>query len=132
MTSFLRGLLLLLATSAAAMAESPSGIDFTAARKHWAYQPLRRLPPPAVKQAGWPASPIDSFILARLEAAGLSPSAPADRRTLLRRVTYDLTGLPPTPEEMDAFLRDNSRDAIATVVDRLLAAPAYGERWGRH
>src|SRR5262249_21759738 len=72
------------------------------------------------------------FILARLEAKGLSPAPPADRRALIRRVTYDLTGLPPTPREVEAFLADRSPDAYSKVVDRLLASPAYGERWGRH
>ena len=80
----------------------------------------------------WVASPIDAFILDRLEDKGLAPSPPADRRTLLRRVTFDLTGLPPTPEEVEAFEADASPDAFEKVVDRLLASPRYGERWGRH
>ena len=87
---------------------------------------------PEVDRSDWPRSPIDSFILARLEAAGLSTSPPADRRSLIRRVTYDLIGLPPTPEEIDMFLRDDSSDACERVVLRLLASPHYGERWGRH
>jgi mono/diheme cytochrome c family protein len=101
-------------------------------RSYWAFRPVSKPAPPAVKDRSWPKSPIDRFILARLEAKGLRPVRPADRRTLLRRVTYDLTGLPPSPEEIDAFLKDNSVDALAKVVDRLLASPHYGERWGRH
>ena len=89
----------------------------------WAFQPLRK---PAA------AATIDSFILQKLSGRGLKPAPPADKRTLIRRVTYDLTGLPPTAEETEAFLRDGSPDAYAKVVDRLLASPRYGERWGRH
>jgi mono/diheme cytochrome c family protein len=99
---------------------------------HWAFVPPVDHPPPAVKDAGWVKTPIDRFILAALEAKGLRASAPADRRVLIRRVTFDLTGLPPTPAEIDAFLADSSPDAFARVVDRLLASPAYGEKWGRH
>jgi cytochrome c553 len=106
--------------------------DMAARRRHWCWQPLQARTPPAVKQAGWPQSPIDHFVLAKLEANGLAPAKPADRRTLIRRVTYDLIGLPPTPAEIDAFLTDDSPDAYAKVVDRLLASPHYGERWGRH
>jgi hypothetical protein len=102
------------------------------AGKHWAFQPPHDPPLPAVRQAAWVRNPIDRFILAKLEEKGLHPAPPADKPTLLRRVTYDLTGLPPTPEEMDAFLRDGSADAFAKVVDRLLESPRYGERWGRH
>jgi len=101
-------------------------------RGHWAFQPMQRPTPPAVKDASWPRSPIDQFVLAKLEAAGLPPAPAADRRTLLRRASFDLTGLPPTPEETDAFINDPSSDAFARVVDRLLASPHYGERWGRH
>ena len=110
-----------------------SKATFTKEQKaFWAFQPVKPVPLPRVKDEGWVKSPVDRFILARLEAAGLTPTAPADRRTLLRRVTYDLTGLPPTPEEVDAFLKDNSPEAFAKVVDRLLDSPHYGERWGRH
>jgi hypothetical protein len=101
-------------------------------RKHWSFQPIRAYGLPAVRHKDWPQSPIDYFILARLEQAGLSPAPAADKRTLLRRVTYDLIGLPPTPAEIDAFLADSAPDAFARVVDRLLASPHYGERWGRH
>src|SRR5262249_40295304 len=82
--------------------------------------------------ATWPRTPLDRFILAGLEARGLQPAPPADARTLIRRVTFDLTGLPPTPEEVARFLADNTPDALARVVDRLLSSPAYGERGGRH
>ncbi len=98
--------------------------------KHWAFQPVKSQSPPATKQPA--ASPIDAFVLAKLEAKGLSLSPPAARRTLLRRASFDLTGLPPTAEEIEAFEKDQSPDAFAKVVDRLLASPHYGERWGRH
>src|SRR5436309_897950 len=113
--------LLLVALTAPASAEPPA-IDFAKARQHWAYQPVHKPALPAVKQTDWPVSPIDALILARLEAAGLTPSPSADRRTWLRRVTYDLVGLPPTPAETDAFLSDQSPEAFAKVVDRLLAS----------
>jgi hypothetical protein len=108
------------------------GIDFAAARRHWAYQPIQRPALPTVRNQAWATSPIDRFILARLDAAGLSPSPQADRRTLIRRAYYDLIGLPPTAEEVTAFVKDTSPDAFARVVDHLLASPHYGERWGRH
>ncbi len=98
----------------------------------WALQPIRRPPIPAVTDRQWVNTPIDAFILAGLEAKGLTPAPPADRRMLIRRVTFDLIGLPPTPEEIDAFLKDDAPDAYEKVVDRLLARPEYGERWGRH
>jgi hypothetical protein len=98
----------------------------------WSFQPPRDVPPPEVRNASWPRSPVDGFILTGLETKGLKPAPAADKRTLLRRVTLDLTGLPPTPEEIAAFLADESPDALAKVVDRLLASPRYGERWGRH
>jgi hypothetical protein len=97
-------------------------------RDHWSFVAPRRPDPPAVKSVAWPKNDIDRFILARLEREGLKPSAPADKATLLRRVTLDLTGLPPTPEEMDAFVRDRAPNAYEKVVDRLLASPRYGER----
>jgi hypothetical protein len=101
-------------------------------RKHWSFQPLQSPAVPAVKDARWPFSPIDYFILDRLEQRGLPPVAAADKRSLLRRITFDLTGLPPTPEEVADFLGDDSPTAYQRLVDRLLASPAYGERWGRH
>ena len=101
-------------------------------RAHWAFQPISQPEPPAVERADWVRNPVDAFVAARLEARGLDPAAPAPPLTLLRRATYDLTGLPPTPEETDAFLRDPSPEAYEALVDRLLASPAYGEKWGRH
>jgi mono/diheme cytochrome c family protein len=98
----------------------------------WVLRPLVRPEPPVVQPASWPANPIDAFILARLGAAGLSPAPPADRLTLIRRATFDLLGLPPTPEEIDTFLADPSPSAFESLIDRLLASPHYGERWGRH
>ena len=96
--------------------------------QHWAFVPPKRPPLPAVKQKAWPQNPVDRFILARLEQAGLTPSPEADRRTLIRRVTLDLTGLPPIPAEVDAFLADHKPGAYERVVDRLLQSPHYGER----
>ena len=101
-------------------------------RAHWAFQPVRRPTPPTVKNRAWAKSPIDHFILAGLETNGLQPTPAASRAILLRRVALDLTGLPPTPDEVDAFANDPSPDAYARLVDRLLASPHYGERWGRH
>jgi hypothetical protein len=102
------------------------------ARSHWAFQPVVEPKVPAVKNKGFVRTAVDNFILARLEAAHLRPSPPADKRTLIRRATFDLTGLPPTPAEVAAFATDKSPGAFAKVVDRLLASPRYGERWGRH
>ena len=101
-------------------------------REHWSFRPLRRPAPPAVKNAGWGRNPIDRFILRRLEEKSLVPLPPADRATLIRRVTFDLTGLPPAPSEIDAFVSDPSPDAYERLIDRLLASTAYGERWGQH
>ncbi len=98
----------------------------------WAFRPVRVPAVPGVQRRAWVKNPIDAFVLARLEANGLKPNPPADRRTLLRRITFDLSGLPPTPEEVDAFVADSAPDAWEKVVDRLLASPTYGERWGRH
>ncbi|MEX2262999.1 MAG: PSD1 and planctomycete cytochrome C domain-containing protein [Bryobacteraceae bacterium] len=101
-------------------------------KEHWAFQPVRDVHPPQVRNTAWVKSPIDRFILAKLEAKGLKPAGPVPKLTLLRRATYDLTGLPPTSNEIEEFLADRSPDAFARVVDRLLASPRYGERWGRH
>ena len=98
----------------------------------WAFQPLSDPSPPAVNATNWVLAPIDRFVLARLEGQGLTPAPAASKETLLRRASYDLTGLPPSPEQIEAFLKDDSADAFARVVDRLLASKAYGERWGRH
>ncbi|MBN9692783.1 MAG: PSD1 domain-containing protein [Verrucomicrobia bacterium] len=99
---------------------------------HWAFQPPRSVPPPVTAATPAGMNPIDAFIGAKLAEKGLSPAPRADQRTLLRRLTFDLTGLPPTPEEMQEFLNDPSPRAYAAAVDRLLASPRYGERWGRH
>jgi len=106
--------------------DAPSGAD------HWAFQPLAQVEPPQVKDTAWPQTPIDRFVLAKLEEAGLAPSPPVHRALLVRRVYFDLVGLPPTPEAVQEFLDDTSPDAYERLVDRLLASPAYGERWGRH
>jgi hypothetical protein len=102
------------------------------ARRFWAYQPLAAVKAPPVKNTTWARSDIDRFVLARLEGKGLAPASDADRRTLIRRLSFDLVGLPPTPEEVAAFLDDRSDSALDKVVDRLLASPHFGERWGRH
>jgi mono/diheme cytochrome c family protein len=105
----------------------------TAAREtHWSLQPMQAPPLPAVTDTAWPTNALDFFVLSELEKAGLAPSPSADRRTWLRRVTYDLTGLPPTYDEVMSFEADSSPAAYETVVDRLLSSPQYGERWGRH
>jgi mono/diheme cytochrome c family protein len=101
-------------------------------RAHWAFRPVKRPVPPAVKNQARVANPIDAFVLAKLEAKGLTPNAAADKRALVRRVYYDVTGLPPAPEEVEAFVADSSPKAWETLVDRLLASPHYGEQWGRH
>jgi mono/diheme cytochrome c family protein len=101
-------------------------------RNFWAFQPIRAVNPPAVKNADRARTPIDAFVLARLEEKGLSYSADADKRTLIRRATFDLTGLPPTLQEIDMFLADSAPDAYDRLLDRLLASPHYGEHWGRH
>jgi hypothetical protein len=98
----------------------------------WRYRTVVRPPAPAVRRPAWVRNPIDAFILARLESEGLHPAAAADRVALIRRATYDLTGLPPTPEEVDAFVSDSAPEAFERLVDRLLASPRYGEAWGRH
>ncbi|MCH7727206.1 MAG: DUF1549 domain-containing protein, partial [Planctomycetes bacterium] len=100
--------------------------------KHWAWQPLAAKDPGPVKDKAWARTKIDRYLLARLEAKGLKPAKPADKNTLIRRVTFDVIGLPPTPEELDAFLKDDSPQAFEKVVDRLLASPRFGERWARH
>ena len=118
-----------------------SGVAFPAASpvskrhrdpNHWSFIPPAEVAIPPVQNSAWPQSDLDRFVLARLEAAGLSPSPKADKRTLIRRVTFDLTGLPPTPEEISAFLNDDRPEAYPELIERLLSSPAYGERWGRH
>ncbi len=108
-------------------------VEFTDIQKSfWAYQPLRSSQPPKVDQSDWSRSPIDAFVLERLQAKGLEPAVPTSKRNLIRRATYDLIGLPPTEDEIESFLHDDSPNAFSTVVDRLLASPRYGEKWGRH
>ncbi len=108
-------------------------VEFTDIQKSfWAYQPLRSPQPPNVDSNDWSRSPIDAFVLQKLQAKGLEPAEPASKRDLIRRATYDLIGLPPTEDEIESFLYDESSNAFSTVVDRLLASPRYGEKWGRH
>jgi len=113
--------------------EENAGPQFTDEQKNfWAFQPLSQVGCAGDLRSDWLTSPIDSFVLAKLEKAGLQPAPNADRRTLLRRVSYDLTGLPPTMDEVNRFVADQSPDALERVIDRLLSSPRYGERWGRH
>jgi hypothetical protein len=101
-------------------------------KNHWSFKPISKPVPPAVKNQAWVKNEIDRFVLAKLEADGMSGNESADKRTLIRRAYFDLIGLPPTPEQVNAFLADNSPNAFEKVVDGLLASPHYGERWGRH
>jgi hypothetical protein len=117
---------------AAPSSTSEQPIDWEKAKQHWSLTAPTRHDPPAVKDVSWPSTVIDAFILARVEAAGLKPAKQADHRTLLRRVCFDLTGLPPTIEQQQQFLDDQSPDAYRNLIDRLLESPHYGERWGRH
>jgi hypothetical protein len=103
-----------------------------AAREHWSFQPVKKPSVPVVQNRAWCATPVDAFILEKIEANGMSPSPMADKETLLRRATYDLIGLPPSPQEIEDFLKDESPYAFSKVVDRLLSSPHYGERWGRY
>src|SRR5688572_6121802 len=102
------------------------------AKSFWSFKPVKRPEVPAVKRGDWVRNPIDAFILAKLEEKGFNPAPPATKVQLLRRAYYDLTGLPPSPAEVEAFVADTSPDAYEKVVDRLLASPHYGEKWGRH
>ncbi len=115
-----------------AVRKGPASIDLEKGRRFWAFQPLLAAPAALVKNAAWPRAAIDHYLLAALEQKGLAPAAETSRPVWLRRVTFDLTGLPPTPDELAAFEADGSPNAHAKVVDRLLASPHYGERWGRH
>lgn len=109
-----------------------TGIDFQEARRFWAFRKIQNSVPPAVKQTAWVRSPIDHFVLTQLESKGIKPAPPVDKHTWLRRVTFDLIGLPPSPQEIEAYLADTSAKAQDRVVDRLLSSPHYGERWARH
>jgi len=108
------------------------GVVTEEAKRYWAYQPVKRPAVPEVKDATGVKNPIDAFILAKLDAKGLKPVGPADKVTLARRAYFDLWGLPPTPEQIDAFVRDPAPDAWEKLIDALLASPHYGEKWGRH
>jgi hypothetical protein len=108
------------------------GADPGKGKDFWAFQPPKASPPPAINDSGWPQSDIDRFVLAAQEAKRLHPVADADRRTLIRRVYFDLIGMPPSPAEIEAYLKDQSPDAFEKVVDQLLSSPRFGERWGRH
>ena len=112
--------------------QANSGIDLEAGREHWAFQPIRDVPPPQVRNKAWPQNDIDRFVLTKLEQNDLGPVADADRYTWLRRVSFDLTGLPPTVNEITEFAADDSDQAYEKVVDRLLNSRAFGERWARH
>jgi hypothetical protein len=125
------GITILLVTGMA-WAAKKDAIDIEAGRKHWAYQPLKEPAIPEVTDADWPANDIDRFILARLESSGLQPGPDAEKITLVRRLYFDLIGLPPTPEEIARFVVDKSPDAYENLVDRLMESPRFGERWGRH
>jgi len=125
-------LLVGLALAAPSMYPADAHVFTPAQRSWWAFQPVKKSGAPVVKNQKWVKTPIDSFILAKLEEKNVQPNARADKLTLFRRATVDITGLPPTQEEIQAFLNDHSPNAWEKVVDRLLASPAYGERWGRH
>ncbi|WP_010586667.1 PSD1 and planctomycete cytochrome C domain-containing protein [Schlesneria paludicola] len=116
-------------TAGAAWPAKTAAFEF---EQHWAFEPVRDAELPAVRDANWPQTSVDRFVLAKLESAGVHAAPRADKLTLIRRVTFDLTGLPPTPDEIDAFVQDSSPQAFETVIERLLKSSAYGERWGRH
>ena len=107
-------------------------IDLEEGRKFWAFVPPQAAAAPEIKDEAWPRHDLDRHVLARLESEGLKPVGDAPRRALIRRIYFDLIGLPPTPEQVDEFVADDSKDAFEKVVDSLLESPQYGERWGRH
>ncbi|HZN67735.1 MAG TPA: DUF1549 domain-containing protein, partial [Tepidisphaeraceae bacterium] len=127
-----RSMLLLLVAWGLLSVGSAANAGSTSAANWWAFKPVGEQRPPAVADEAWARGEVDRFVLARLESQGIKPPPEAEKRVLIRRATFDLTGLPPTPEEVEAFLADQSSDAFAKLVDRLLASHAYGERWGRH
>jgi hypothetical protein len=112
--------------------QAVDSLDLDRARQHWAFRPFKKVELPKVKQSGWGVNEVDRFVGARLEKAGLQPSAPADKGTMIRRVYFDLIGLPPSPEQVRAFLANKSPLAYGKLIDDLLVSPHYGERWGRH
>ncbi len=107
-------------------------IDFEAAKNYWAYQPITKPAPPKTQATTWPTTDIDKFLLAKMEAAGIKPAQDADPKTLIRRVYFDVVGLPPTPEQVEEYVNTPTPEKLAEIVDRLLATPQFGERWGRH
>ncbi|MEZ6126203.1 MAG: PSD1 and planctomycete cytochrome C domain-containing protein [Planctomycetaceae bacterium] len=109
-----------------------TGMSIEAGREFWSFRPLQEVTIPEVRQSEWVRNPIDAFVLAKLEAAGLRPAEPADRQTLIRRITFDLTGLPPSVDDVQRFVNDSSPDAWENLIERLLDSPQYGVRWGRH
>ena len=113
------------------MDNAPKQIDIESGKHFWAFQPPKRHDLPSIENTDWPERTIDWFILEKLEDAGIQPTQAADRRTLVRRVSFGLTGLPPTPEDIEAFVSDPSPRAYENLVERLLASPHYGERWAR-
>jgi hypothetical protein len=119
-------------STASAPVNPAKGIDIEKARRHWSFQPVETPVLPKVSNVKWPRTEVDYFTLARMEAANVMPVPDAERRTLIRRASFDLIGLPPEPDDVEAFVNDAAPDAFARVVDRLLASPQYGERWGRH
>jgi hypothetical protein len=132
-TPKLLAIVVLSGLATAQTSDTPKKKPYTKAQhEFWSFRPIKDYPAPPVKNSSWAKSPIDSFILAKLDEKNLAPAAPAGKLALLRRATFDLTGLPPTESEINAFVSDFSPDAFAKVVDRLLASPRYGERWGRH
>jgi hypothetical protein len=115
--------------------DTPTPTPLTVAEvraKHWSFRPVKMPPVPAVKDAAWVKTPVDAFVLANLEKQKVAPAPPADKRTLIRRAYFDLLGLPPAPEDVEAFVKDDSPDAWPKLIDKLLSSPQYGERWGRH
>src|SRR5256886_539538 len=132
-TVFFYFALVLAAANASAASPDNSKVSFTPEeRNHWAFQNITRPKPPKIDQPDRVRNPIDAFVVAELKAKGLKSAPLADKVTLIRRATFDLIGLPPTPEDVDAFLADDSTKAFDKVVDGLLASPRYGERWARH
>jgi hypothetical protein len=127
----MRGVVLVLAAACAAGTPVHADGRLAEGRRFWSFQPLRRHAPPSVRDRSWPRRRLDAFVLAELEKRGLAPAPEADRRVLLRRASFDLVGLPPTPEEVEAFVRDARPDAYERLVERLLTSPRHGERWSR-